>query len=303
MTAGRTSNAAAVEALDAQARLLYRRLRDTGPSYAGLAGATRSLHAVLKDLRAEARDLGSLLNTSSPIYSVDSTRELLPLLDESDITLKQVAASLGKYGPGSNNHSTSSLSADTDGSATAANTSAKASTPGAVATTSAISVLLPGAENVSRENDTFALARNTIEDHTTKFISFFETVILRNPAETATRSAPPPLQRTTLDPVESRLPSISPMPPEDDGLDTIKDRVDAIAVRFSHQDLISASQFGTASVDELWQVFYSELIYEGFSTEALSAHQVNPPCLLFSTFAFLTTSAFFLFQTCRDMFC
>lgn len=259
MIAGRASNAAAVEAIDAQVRSLYRRLRDSGPSHAGLAGATRALHAVLKDIRTETRNLSGLLNSSSPKFSAASSSELFPLLEACDLTLKQLSSILGRYGSGSSNYSTSSLSADTDGS----NIGPSANT---AAATAAIPVI-PGAENVNRAEDTFALARSKISSHTTKLSSFLETVSLHNPLATGSAPLPPS--------PEPHMPSISPMPPEDEGLDTIKDRVDAIATRLSHQDLISASQFGAASVDEMWQVFYSELIYEGFSTEALSANQVT----------------------------
>ena len=307
MATEKTSTAAAIEAVDAQTRALYRRLRDAGPQHAALAGCLRSLHCTLKDLRVESRDLGSLLNTLSPIYSAESTRQLLPLLDESGTILRQLVADLGRsynneYSFSNPRASNSSVIADSHNSDPTYHTrssavTAKSTNP--LATRSTPSVLIPaeGAGNVNQENSTFVLARRAIEDQTLKFISFYNIVSLRNPPTPRVLLASPPRS-----PVPETGASISPMPPEDEGLDTIKDRVDAIALRLSQQDLISSSQISPTSIEELWRVFYGELVYEGFSTEALIAHQVNTiTVILFHNIFFILFSSIF-FLVCFSFF-
>lgn len=68
-------------------------------------------------------------------------------------------------------------------------------------------------------------------------------------------------------------PPISPMPSDEGDIEIIKDRIDAIALRLAHQDLVSAAQFSAASIDQLWKVFSTELSYEGFSDNTLSEHK------------------------------
>ncbi len=250
MTTGRTSNAAAIEARDAQVRSLYRRLRVSGPDHHELAGAVRALHAILKDLRIEARSLISHLNAASPAFSAVSSRDLVQLLGECDFTLQQLTAIADS--PAAHPFYRS-----------APNTVAAGSVPGGAA--------LPGPIGAADEIETrqhIALVHSKVQDNALKLNQLLVSISAHSPTGII-----PELPDVALANLQMS-PSISPIPPDDQGLDTLKSSVESIARRLSHQGLVSASQFAATSFEELWQVFYTELAYEGFSNDALSTHQV-----------------------------
>ncbi|KAI1654586.1 hypothetical protein F4813DRAFT_205180 [Daldinia decipiens] len=96
-----------IEQVDVLARKLYKRAR-ANPELEEVANAVRSLHAVLKHLKFETEDPGSLLNVDgNAVY----TRQLTPILEDSEFALKQLDTILDKkYGRGSNEGSTDSIS-------------------------------------------------------------------------------------------------------------------------------------------------------------------------------------------------
>ncbi|PSR76475.1 hypothetical protein BD289DRAFT_486833 [Coniella lustricola] len=90
-------DSASITELAAYARSLYRRARTSGPDFDEVASVVRSLHTVVKHLRAEAQDPDSLLNGAQQQSSVYA-RQLAPLLEDTDFTLKQLDTILHKYG-------------------------------------------------------------------------------------------------------------------------------------------------------------------------------------------------------------
>ncbi|KAL0931475.1 uncharacterized protein CTRU02_214210 [Colletotrichum truncatum] len=85
-----------LSAVDAFARALFRRAKTAGPEFADIATVVRRLHTVLKHLKVEAEDPDSLLNsgTGAAVY----TRQLTPLVEDCDFTLKQLDTIIEKYG-------------------------------------------------------------------------------------------------------------------------------------------------------------------------------------------------------------
>ncbi|GAW22725.1 hypothetical protein ANO14919_122680 [Xylariales sp. No.14919] len=96
-----------IDTLDAFARKLYRRARNAGPSFESAATVVRDLHTVLKHLKVEAEDPGSLLNSDD---SIVYTRQLTPIIEDAEFTLKQLDTILEKYFDGGS--SGSSISGD-----------------------------------------------------------------------------------------------------------------------------------------------------------------------------------------------
>lgn len=88
---------ASISALAATARNLYRRAKTSGPDFADVAAVVRSLHTVLKHMRSEAEDPDSLLNSTQQESSVYA-RQLTPIVEDTDFTLKQLDTILEKYG-------------------------------------------------------------------------------------------------------------------------------------------------------------------------------------------------------------
>ncbi|KAI1277689.1 hypothetical protein F5Y07DRAFT_82830 [Xylaria sp. FL0933] len=96
-----------IDTLDAFARKLYRRARNAGASFEAVATVVRDLHTVLKHLKVEAEDPESLLNSeNSTVY----TRQLAPIIEDAEFTLKQLGTILEKYFDGGS--SGSSVSGD-----------------------------------------------------------------------------------------------------------------------------------------------------------------------------------------------
>jgi hypothetical protein len=96
MTIGST-NIEAIAAVDRSAWSLYRRARAAGQDFAEIAASVKGLGTVLKHLRAEADDPDSLLNTQQQEGSVYA-RQLTPIVEDVDFTLKQLDTILEKYG-------------------------------------------------------------------------------------------------------------------------------------------------------------------------------------------------------------
>ncbi|KAI8626072.1 hypothetical protein F5Y19DRAFT_231570 [Xylariaceae sp. FL1651] len=91
---------AAIDNVDIFARKLYRRARNAGSDFENVAVVVRGLHTVLKHLKVEAEDAESLLNSdSSTVY----TRQLTPIIEDAEFTLKQLDTILEKYFGGSSN--------------------------------------------------------------------------------------------------------------------------------------------------------------------------------------------------------
>lgn len=86
-----------IDAVDAFARSLYQRVKQSGAAFVDVASAVRCLHLALRHLRVEAADPDSLLNRPDvTVYA----RQLKPVVEDSDFTLSQLAALLDKYGHG-----------------------------------------------------------------------------------------------------------------------------------------------------------------------------------------------------------
>lgn len=86
-----------ISALAATARSLFRLAKVAGPDFADVASAVRALHTVIKHLRAEAEDPDSLLNSAQQESSVYA-RQLTPIVEDTDFTLKQLATILTNCG-------------------------------------------------------------------------------------------------------------------------------------------------------------------------------------------------------------
>lgn len=92
-----STSVSSISALAATARNLFRRAKISGPDFSDVAAVVRSLHTVIKHLRAEAEDPDSLLNSSQQESSVYA-RQLTPIVEDADFTLKQLDTILEKYG-------------------------------------------------------------------------------------------------------------------------------------------------------------------------------------------------------------
>lgn len=98
-----SSSVSSIAAVVATARNLYRRAKGSGPDFAEIATVIRPLHSVLKHLRAEADDPDSILNASGQESSVYA-RQLTPIVEDTDFTLKQLDTILEKYGSSSGDY-------------------------------------------------------------------------------------------------------------------------------------------------------------------------------------------------------
>ena len=91
------SNLEHIDAVDAFARTLYLEAKQSGFLFEDVAVGVRQLHIALRHLRVEAADPDSLLN--SPDASVYG-RQLVPMLEDCDYSLKTLDSLLAKYGNG-----------------------------------------------------------------------------------------------------------------------------------------------------------------------------------------------------------
>jgi hypothetical protein len=144
-----------ISSVVASARNLYRRAKTSGPEFAEIATVVRPLHSVLKHLRAEAEDADSLLNSDGYESSVYA-RQLTPIVEDTDFTLKQLDTILEKYGS-----CPSDGEAPDSGRGERANTSAK--------------------RMEDRERDMVALIRTKLANQKTNIDIFLDTVQLHNP--------------------------------------------------------------------------------------------------------------------------
>lgn len=85
-----------IDAVDAFARTLFVRAKQsTCPAFGNAALAVRQLHLALRHLRIEAADV------DSPLHGDDASlyaRQLQPIVENCDFTLKQLNTVLDKYG-------------------------------------------------------------------------------------------------------------------------------------------------------------------------------------------------------------
>ncbi|KAI3391766.1 hypothetical protein diail_6815 [Diaporthe ilicicola] len=144
-----------ISAVAATARNLYRRAKTSGPEFAEIATGVRPLHSVLKHLRAEAEDPDSLLNTDGQESSVYA-RQLTPIVEDTDFTLKQLDTILEKYG----SYPTDCENPE-NGRRERANSSAK--------------------RMEDRERDMVALIRTKLANQKSNIDIFLDTVQLHNP--------------------------------------------------------------------------------------------------------------------------
>lgn len=216
----KTDDAPSIESVDAFARQLYRRTRDAGTDFVDLAIAIHNLHTKLKHLDDEAQDHDSPLHdqsdsvggvTQASVY----TRQLRPLIEDSDFALRQVSTVLEKHRELA---STGGTRRDSDLSDTA------------------------------RKID---LIRGDVVSQAMKIDIFLDTVQLHNPGK----------------------PQPAPENVNDQQMDEIKNKVDAVANRlFAQQKDRSPIE---ADEDELWRSFKTELEREGFSPEVLRKNKVG----------------------------
>ncbi|RGP79249.1 hypothetical protein FLONG3_2685 [Fusarium longipes] len=89
-----------IDAVDALARNLYLRAKQSGLPFSTVADAVRNLHRVLRHLRIEAADRDSLLNNADASSSSLYARKLAPLVEDCDFTLAQLETLLDRYGDG-----------------------------------------------------------------------------------------------------------------------------------------------------------------------------------------------------------
>ncbi|KAH6661158.1 hypothetical protein BKA67DRAFT_531228 [Truncatella angustata] len=208
------ASAADVDAVDTFAKQLYRRARNAGVDFADVATTVRGVHTVLKHLKVEVEDPGSLLNTDqSPVYA----RQLTPILEDCDFTLKQLATILEKYGANSSGSDEEGRNGGSDQNPLA-----------------------------SRERDMIALIRTKLANQKLNIDMFLDTVQLHNPSKSH------PVVETSSANLES-----------------IKDKVDAIAMRITQRRESSMSE----NDDELWLQFRDELEKDGFSKDVLRNNQ------------------------------
>jgi len=172
MTAVGSTTTAAIEAVERSAWSLHRRARSAGPDFAEIATVVRSLHVVLRHLRAEAEDADSLLNTQQQEGSVYA-RQLTPIVEDSDFTLKQLETILEKYGSGDEGP-----------------TGAKS-----------------GRDMESREKDMIALMRTKLANQKTNIDIFLDTVQLHNPAKA--RSLPATADDAQLEAIKDKVDAIA----------------------------------------------------------------------------------------------
>jgi hypothetical protein len=160
-----TTTASTIESLDAFARQLYRRTRTAGHDFSDIATVVRGLHTVLKHLRVEAEDPDSLLNPLNPTgNNRDSlyARQLTPIVEDCDFTLKQLETILEKYGGAGSGDSEDDVEQNsTDGSRRRHGRRSK--------------------EVESREKDMIALIRTKLANQKTNIDIFLDTVQLHNP--------------------------------------------------------------------------------------------------------------------------
>lgn len=163
-TSATSPTASSIGSLDVFARQLYRRARTAGCDFADIATVVRGLHTVLKHLRVEAEDPDSLLNTSPTGDNRNSlyARQLAPILEDCDFTLKQLETVLQKYGGGDDSADDSDTS-PTDGGRTRNGRRTK--------------------EVEEREKDMTALIRTKLANQKTNIDIFLDTVQLHNPVK------------------------------------------------------------------------------------------------------------------------
>lgn len=245
MTVGSTTTAA-IEAVLSSARSLYKRARLAGNDFAEVASVVRALHTVLKHLRAEAEDPDSLLNTQQQEGSVYA-RQLTPIVEDTDFTLKQLDTILEKYG----NSADAASDDDYDRGSGRRRNRDRSGRYGHGH---------DQAHMEGRERDMLTLIRTKLANQKTNIDIFLDTVQLHNPSKA----------RTMPENTDSRQ------------FESIKDTVDRIAMRLFERrrgatttspTSTTSAAMGESDEEELWQQFSTELSREGFSSEVLSRNK------------------------------
>ncbi|RGP61762.1 hypothetical protein FSPOR_9759 [Fusarium sporotrichioides] len=89
-----------IDAVDALARNLYLRAKQSGLPFTGVADAVRTLHRVLRHLRIEAADQDSLLNNADASSTSLYARKLSVQVENCDFALAELETLLDRYGDG-----------------------------------------------------------------------------------------------------------------------------------------------------------------------------------------------------------
>lgn len=89
-----------IDAVDALARNLYLRAKQSGLPFTAVADAVRNLHRALRHLRIEAADQDSLLNNAHASSTSLYVRKLSPLVEDCDFTFAELETLLDRYGDG-----------------------------------------------------------------------------------------------------------------------------------------------------------------------------------------------------------
>lgn len=260
-----STDVASISALAATARNLFRRAKISGPDFADVAAVVRSLHTVIKHLRAEAEDPDSLLNSTQQQSSVYA-RQLTPIVEDTDFTLKQLDTILEKYGSYPSDYNNNNNNND-DGDVVRRDRGSNGRIE-------------------DRERDMLQLIRTKLANQKTHIDIFLDTVQLHNPA-----NQPKDLENTD-DKQQNNI---------KDKVDIVAQRLFQRRAKAR-----ASGDAAEESEEAMWQQFWTELVKEGFSSEVLRKHKVSLLLVLIyfviraHRMSLITTSFFkFLLPTCQ----
>lgn len=89
-----------IDAVDALARNLYLRAKQSGLPFTDVADAVRNLHRILRHVRIEAADQDSLLNNADASSTSLYARKLSTHVESCGFALAELETLLGRYGDG-----------------------------------------------------------------------------------------------------------------------------------------------------------------------------------------------------------
>lgn len=89
-----------IDAVDALARNLYLRVKQSGLPFTDVADAVRNLHRILRHVRIEAADQDSLLNNADASSTSLYARKLSTHVESCGFALAELETLLGRYGDG-----------------------------------------------------------------------------------------------------------------------------------------------------------------------------------------------------------
>lgn len=231
-----STTAASIRVVADAAHSLHERARISGPDFEEVAPVVKNLETVLKHLRVEAEDPDSLLNTQQQETSVYA-RQLTPIIEDCDFTLKQLSTIFEKFG-----HSDDAR--NSNGPAPYH----PAPPPFTSSSASSSSSHHPSKDGADGQGkDMIALIRTKLANQRSNLEMFLDTVQLHNPAK---QRMPPPITG--------------------DQMEKIKDKVDEVAGR-----LFRRARRGGEDDEDLWRQFCHELEKEGFAGQVLRQNKVG----------------------------